>query len=241
MAASLPPGDAHRGLARVRAVHVPVAGHLAEPAVLAARQDVEAADRALAAVLIAVEDVDRERSAVGQGPDEAVALGVVVIADGALPETGLGRRNVRSTVRRRRASGSACGSRTKPVGQRSRRPVPRGPPGRRRGGRRAGPTRRPCGPGRPAGTARGGGACRSAAPARRCGPSDWTSARPRTWPRRARACLRPLRGRRSSPSRRPPESSHSARGRRLRSPPALDPTPPALTHRRGTGGLIDHE
>src|SRR5260370_61383 len=92
--------DRHRdlacgsGLAGVGAVEVPVAGGLAVPAVVAARQHVDAADRALAAFLVAVEKVDRERPALGYRAPQPGAHRVVAVTDGAFPVPGVGRRDV---------------------------------------------------------------------------------------------------------------------------------------------------
>src|SRR5205823_9094611 len=77
-----------RALAGVGPVQVPVAAHLGVPAVVARRQDGEAADRALATLLVTVEKVDRERPALDQKALQLGTQGIVAVADGAFPVPG---------------------------------------------------------------------------------------------------------------------------------------------------------
>ena len=59
--------------ARCRPVEVPVLDGPGEPAVVPGGHQHEPADGALAALLVAVEEIDRERLAGGQGREEFVA------------------------------------------------------------------------------------------------------------------------------------------------------------------------
>src|SRR2546426_5597051 len=96
---SMPGGDGSRPLAssaRVVPVEVPVAHHNAQPVrpLPLPRPHGEAADDALASLLIAVEEIDGERLPRADGFEDGGALGVVRLPDGALPEADVAGRNV---------------------------------------------------------------------------------------------------------------------------------------------------
>src|ERR1700679_2631254 len=65
-------------------VYVPVESRLAVPAFVICRQDMEAADRSLAAILVPVEKLDRERPALSQSTEQPGSQRVIVGPDGAL-------------------------------------------------------------------------------------------------------------------------------------------------------------
>src|SRR4051812_16109359 len=81
-------------LARIVAVEVPVQGHRRQPRVLADGADAEAGDRALTALVVAVEQVDAERLAVRDGVAGDEEQRILDVADRALPEAGLTGRDV---------------------------------------------------------------------------------------------------------------------------------------------------
>lgn len=81
-------------LAGVRPVQVPVPGHLAKPALVVPGHNSEAADRALATVLVAVEKVDRERPALGQSAQKPRTQRVIDVTDRAFPQPSVGRRDI---------------------------------------------------------------------------------------------------------------------------------------------------
>src|SRR5580698_111614 len=69
-------------LTRIGSVHIPVATHLAVPAVITCGEDSESTDRALPALLITVEKVDGERLPLCQSLHEGWTQLIVGVSHG---------------------------------------------------------------------------------------------------------------------------------------------------------------
>jgi hypothetical protein len=89
-------------------VQVPVADDGAQPAVVLAGREREEPHRPLAALVIAVEELDQEDAPAGDRILEPVVIGVVRIADCRLPEADLSRADVEVSELRTEFFGCRC-------------------------------------------------------------------------------------------------------------------------------------